>query len=379
LVKEADDSDAITESCKSRGIVQTYQSIMTETMHTRPTHIASLATAAPPHILETKDVVSQASAIFKRFGDDFTRMLPVFANSGIDRRYSVCPAEWFHKPNGWPERTEQFLEGAKMLFRQVSAEALEIAGVAAREIDVIVTVSSTGIATPSIEAHVMHDMGFRDDVLRVPVFGLGCAGGVTGLRIAGDLARAQKGRKVLLCVIELCTLSFRPDHVTKSNIVATALFGDGAAAAVLTDDGDGPAIEYAGQHTWKDSIDVMGWRVDPEGFGAIFSRSIPDLATTDLRPVADQFLANHRMTLSDIDHFSFHPGGAKVIQALEGAFELEQGQLQHERDVLARFGNMSAPTAMFVLKEAFRDPGTGRRLVGALGPGFTASFLTLLH
>jgi alkylresorcinol/alkylpyrone synthase len=342
-------------------------------LHTR---IAGLAVVAPPHILDTSHVVEQSSRIFKRFGDDFTRMLPVFANTGIERRYSVRPTEWFHQKNGWPERTEAFLDGAKMLFRQASMEALEQAGVKPAEIDVIVTVSSTGIATPSIEAQVMHDMGFRDDVMRVPVFGLGCAGGVTGLRIAAELAR---GRKVLLTVIELCTLAFRPDEITKSNIVATALFGDGAASVVLTEAASGPAIEHAGQHTWPDTVDVMGWRIDPQGFGAIFARSIPDLVASDLRPVADAFLTRHKMSLDDIDQFTFHPGGAKVITALEGAFSIGQGKLVDERKVLANYGNMSAPTVLFVLKEALERKETGRRFVGSLGPGFTASFMTMLH
>jgi alkylresorcinol/alkylpyrone synthase len=344
-----------------------------------PVHLNSLTTASPPHILDTTMVVSQASKIFARFGDDFTRMLPVFANTGIKRRYSVCPTEWFHQNNGWPERSKQFLDGAKVLFKQCSAEAIERAGVKAIEIDTIVSVSSTGIATPSIEAHVMHEMGFRDDVLRVPVFGLGCAGGVSGLRIGAELARARPGSKVLVCVIELCTLAFRPDEITKSNIVATALFGDGAAAAVLSSDGEGPVIEHGGQHTWDKTIDIMGWRVDPEGFGAIFSRSIPDLVSRDLRTVADQFLTTHKLTGSDIDHYSFHPGGTKVIQALEESFEIQQGSLRHERSVLENFGNMSAPTVMFVLSEALKDKSSGRRLVGSLGPGFTASFLTMLR
>lgn len=341
--------------------------------------ITGLVTCVPPHVLDTAHVIKQAGRIFARFGNEFERMLPVFTNTGIDRRYSVCPTDWFDQKNGWPERTKQFLDGAKMLFRQAASEALNQAGVSASEIDVIVTVSSTGIATPSIEAHVMHEMGFRDDVMRVPVFGLGCAGGVTGMALAADLARVKPGRRVLICVIELCTLAFRPDEMTKSNIIATALFGDGAAAAVISSTGDGPVIEHCGQHTWTDTIDVMGWRVDDEGFGAIFARSIPELATRDLRPAADQFLARHEMTLADIDQFSFHPGGTKVIQALESAFELEQGALQSERQVLAGFGNMSAPTVMFVLKQALAEKSSGRRFVGSLGPGFTASFLTMLQ
>ncbi len=341
--------------------------------------LGSLATASPPHVLETSHVIKQAGRIFARFGDDFERMLPVFTNTGIDRRYSVCPTEWFDQKNGWPERTKQFLDGATALFRQASGSALQEAGVAARDIDVIVTVSSTGIATPSIEAHVMHDMGFRDDVMRVPVFGLGCAGGVTGLALAADLAKAKPGRKVLLCVIELCTLAFRPDELSKSNIVATALFGDGAAAAVVSTTLEGPAIETSGQHTWPDTIGVMGWRVDDEGFGAIFSRSIPELAMKDLRPAADGYLSRQGMTMADIDTYSFHPGGTKVIQALESAFELEQGTLQNERKILAGFGNMSAPTVLFVLKEALAEKTSGRRFIGSLGPGFTGSFMTMVQ
>jgi alkylresorcinol/alkylpyrone synthase len=348
-------------------------------MTTDHPRLSGLSTAVPPHILDTSNVVKQAGRIFARFGDKFESMIPVFTNTGIDRRYSVCPTDWFDQKNGWPERTRQFLDGAKLLFRQASNEALVAAGVTASEIDVIVTVSSTGIATPSIESHVMHEMGFRDDVMRVPVFGLGCAGGVTGLAIAADLAKAKPGRKVLICVIELCTLAFRPDEITKSNIIATALFGDGAAAAVISTDGDGPVIEHAGQHTWNKTINVMGWRVDDEGFGAIFSKSIPDLVGNDLRPAADAFLRRNNLNLDDIDSFTFHPGGAKVIQALESAFELEQGCLQNEREILANYGNMSAPTVMFVLKEAIAEKTAGRRFVGSLGPGFTGSFMTMLQ
>jgi len=342
-------------------------------------HINSLAVASPPFVLDTAHVVKQAGRIFARFGSEFERMLPVFTNTGRDRRYSVCPTDWFDQNNGGPERTKQFLDGAKLLFKQASQQALDEAGVTAAEIDAIVTVSSTGIATPSIEAHVMHEMGFRDDVLRVPVFGLGCAGGVTGLAIAADLAKARPGRRVLLTVIELCTLAFRPDEMSKSNIVATALFGDGAAAAVISNTESGPAVEFTGQHTWEDSIGVMGWRVDDEGFGAIFSRSIPDLVNEKLRGVADGFLDRNGLGLTDLNAFSFHPGGTKVIQALESAFELEQGCLQNERRILAGFGNMSAPTVLFVLKDAIAEKTAGRRFVGSLGPGFTASFATLLQ
>ncbi len=343
--------------------------------------LLSIATAVPPHILDTKDVEVQAAKIFARFGALFEKMQPVFSNTGIERRYSAAPSAWFHEPHGWPDRSALFLSAAKELFKDAAAQALSDAKCKASDIDAIVTVSSTGIATPSIEAHVMHEMGFRTDVHRVPVFGLGCAGGLSGLGLAAKLAVAMPGRKVLLVVIELCTLAFRPDEMTKSNIIASALFGDGAAAAVLcagADAGHG-AIEYAGEHCWPNTIDVMGWRVDPEGFGAIFSRSIPDLASRDLRPAADLFLARHNLTMESIDAFSFHPGGAKVIQALELAFELGEGRLVNERKTLAGYGNMSAPTVLFVLKDCLAAPTKGRRFLCALGPGFTGSFMTMVH
>ncbi len=342
--------------------------------------LLSLETAVPGHRLDTSDVVREASAIFGGRHPDFERLLPIYANSGVRSRYSVMDYDWFRAPQGWPERSAAFVDGACAMFRSCADAALAGAGVEAGAIDTIVTISSTGVATPTIEARVLHDMGFRDDVKRVPVFGLGCAGGVSGLSLAARLAAAQPGSLVLLVVIELCTVTFRADELSKSNIVGTALFGDGAAAAVLSTAGTGlGAIEHMGEHTWADTTDIMGWRVDPQGFGVIFSRSIPDLATSDLRPAADGFLARHELQLADIDAYSFHPGGAKVVTALETAFGLPEGHLADERQVLADFGNMSAPTVLFVLKRAVERGERGRRFISSLGPGFTASFLTMLQ
>lgn len=342
--------------------------------------LLSLSTAVPPHELRTEDVIREATAIFAGRHVDFERLMPVFGNSGIERRFSVRPYAWFRQQQGWPERTAAFIEGASAIFAAVAEPALAEAGLTARDIDTIVMVSSTGVATPSIEARMLAGLGFRPDVRRVPVFGLGCAGGVSGLSLAARLADASPESHVLLVVIELCTLAFRPDEMSKSNIIATALFGDGAAAAVLSTRGAAKGmIEHAGEHTWPGTTDVMGWRMDREGFGAIFSRSIPELATKDLRPAADGFLARHGLTLEDMTSFCFHPGGAKVIAALEEAFGTEQGRLVNERVVLKDYGNMSAPTVLFVLARELAAPTPGRRFISALGPGFTASFITMLH
>jgi len=343
--------------------------------------LISLATAVPEHVLETDDVMVEAIKIFSGRHEDFERMMPVYANSGIKTRYSSRPFEWFREDRGWPERSDAFLTGASKIFAEVSTKALDAAGLEADEIDSIVMISSTGIATPTIEARVMNALGFRDDVKRIPVFGLGCAGGIAGLSLAARLAAAEPGKNILVVVIELCTLTFRADEISKSNIIATALFGDGAAAAVVSTSAKNAhaEIEFMGEHTWPDTVDIMGWRMDNEGFGAIFSRSIPELALRNLRPAADAFLACNELNFADVGAYSFHPGGAKVIVALETAFSLEQGSLQNERNILSGFGNMSAPTVLFVLEQGLKENFSGRRFVSALGPGFTAGFLTMLQ
>src|SRR3979490_14184 len=192
--------------------------------------LVSLATSVPPHIFLQKDVLAAA---WQRLGarfPEFERFSSIFSNTGIVKRHGVKPFEWYFEPRGWPERTAAFLEGAEALFVDVAEKALASAKLAGADIDTVITVCSTGIATPSLEARVARAMGFRSDITRVPVFGLGCAGGVSGLSIASRLAEARPGSNVLLVTIELCTLALRHDELTKANIVARSLFGDGAPA-----------------------------------------------------------------------------------------------------------------------------------------------------
>jgi alkylresorcinol/alkylpyrone synthase len=241
-------------------------------------------------------------------------------------------------------------------------------------------VSTTGIATPSLDALLLDRLPFRRDVARLPIFGLGCAGGVLGLARAAQLARAAPGMRVLFLVVDLCALTFRKIDQSKSNVVAAALFGDGAAAALvgpgLNGDAGEPVIAASGEYTWPDSLGVMGWHVEDDGLGVLFSRDIPTLVRGQFRPALDQFLAKQGQTIADIDAFVCHPGGAKVVTAFEEALELPQGELWPAREVLRDYGNMSAPTVLFVL-ERMLPARAGRYLMSALGPGFTAAFLTL--
>jgi alkylresorcinol/alkylpyrone synthase len=342
--------------------------------------LLSLATSLPPHTFLQKDVMDAAWGFFGSRFPDYERFASIFANTGIIKRHGVKPFDWYLTPRGWPERTAAFLDGAEALFIDVASKALANANLRASEIDTIVTVCSTGIATPSLEARVARRLGFRSDVSRVPVFGLGCAGGVSGLSIASRLAQARPGSNVLLVAVELCSLAIRLDELTKANIIATSLFADGAAAMVLrAGDGGETLIEAAGEHLWPDTLDIMGWSVDPLGFGVILRRTIPEFVTTELKPVLTQILGRMKLNLGDVDRFICHPGGAKVIDAIETALSLDQGTLEHERQVIADCGNMSAPTVLFILERARAKGLQPRSLLTALGPGFTASCVSLRH
>jgi len=254
---------------------------------------------------------------------------------------------------------------------------LESAKLKREEIDAIVTVSTTGIATPSLDALLIERLGLRRDTRRLPIFGLGCAGGLIGLTRAADMAKAVPGSKVLFLVVELCALTFRKNDFSKSNIVAAALFGDGAAGVLLSTEGEGPALGAAGEYTWPHSLDVMGWDVEDDGLRAIFSTSIPILIGKDMREIADGFLGKHGFSHGDIDLYASHPGGAKVLTALEAAFGLDEGGLRESRATLGDYGNMSAATVLFVLARMdWRQPYQ-RILMSSMGPGFTAAFQLL--
>jgi alkylresorcinol/alkylpyrone synthase len=342
--------------------------------------LLSLATAVPPHTFLQKDVLAAAWDIFGSRFPDYDRFASIFTNTGIVKRYGVKPFDWYLTPRGWPERTDAFFEGAEALFIEVANKALASAGLRPADVDTVVTVCSTGIATPSLDARVAKRMGFRSDVSRVPVFGLGCAGGVSGISIGSKLAQARPGTNVLLVAIELCSLALRLDELSKANIIATSLFADGAAAIVMrAGDGGETMIEAAGEHLWPDTLDVMGWNVDPLGFGVVLRRTVPEFVAEELKPALAQVLARMNLSVADIDKFICHPGGAKVISAIETALSLDQGTLEHERQVIAEYGNMSAPTVLFILERARSKGLPHRSLVTALGPGFTASCVSLRH
>ena len=350
---------------------------------TAPVQLLGLATAAPPHVIHQDEAAAAAAAVFGGKVFRTPDLLQLFANTGIRTRRTVRPMDWYAQPRDWRERNEAYIEGAEALYMEAAQAALARAGLRADEVGTVVTVSSTGIATPSLEARLHGRLGLHPAVRRAPVFGLGCAGGVSGLALATRLARAEPGRPVLLVVVELCSLACRADEPSKANVVATALFGDGAAAAVLKAGPAAPGGRTLGvdsQHLWPDTLEIMGWTIDPVGFGIVLASTLPTFVQQRFGEAVAGF--NAERGCEPVGRYVCHPGGARVLPALEHVLGLGEGALDVEREVLAEFGNMSAPTVLFVLERVLaraeatgEDPGA--LVLGALGPGFTASFIAM--
>jgi alkylresorcinol/alkylpyrone synthase len=297
----------------------------------RTAKIISIATAVPKYKINQSDVEKLATKVFGVSMGDFSRLAPVYGNAAIKTRYSCVPLEWYEKPCPFSERNRLYQENAVNLLAEAAQKALTKANLSFDDIDGLVVVSSSGIATPSLDAMLMEKLHLKRNMERLPIFGLGCVGGIVGLARTAQLARGAPDKRYLYMVVELCGLDFIHSDHTKSNVVATALFADGAAAAVISCKGDGPAIVGWAEHTWPDSLGVMGWDVTDDGLRVIFSQDIPTIVRKDMRSVVD----------------------------------------------LRDYGNMSAATVMFVLEAGLKSPRSGHTLLSSFGPGFTAGLVLL--
>ena len=344
----------------------------------QPCSLLSLATAVPPHVVSQQEAKVRAREAFGGNKALFDRLSGVFDNAGIAQRHIVAPQDWYMSGHGWHDRNAVYLEAAESLFVEAASAAIEKAGLEPDQIDGVVTVSTTGIATPSLEARVGPRMGLRDDIRRVPVFGLGCAGGVNGLATTSRLAASEPGSNWLFVTVETCSISIRLDSADPAAIVATALFGDGAAAAVVTSGEHSLArIKGSAEKLFPDTLRIMGWDVEDPGLAVVFDRAIPPFIEEKLASTVEQMCDSLGITFEDIDRLCCHPGGVKVIDAIETALQLNQGELNIEREVLRDFGNMSAPTVMFVLERLLERGLPDRVLMTAFGPGFTCAGLML--
>lgn len=350
--------------------------------------IVALATATPRHRVSQREARRLAAHLFRERLDEDPRLLRVFDHTGIDARNMCMPLEWYGADHDFGERNALYLEHALALAENTGRTALTRAGLTPRDVDHVVFVSSTGLATPSLEARLANVMGLRGDVRRTPIWGLGCAGGAVGLSRARDFARADPSARVLLVTVELCTLTFQRNDITRRNLVAAALFGDGAAAVVVEGAGVSPPraaprtpeLIDARSTLWPDSLEVMGWEVDGHGLHVVFSREIPAIVRERVRPELAAFLESNGLTLEGPEHVVAHPGGVKVLHALAEALGRDADAFRHSQAVLRAHGNMSSPTCLFVLERLL---GSGEvrsgdhAVVAALGPGFASEYVLL--
>lgn len=249
----------------------------------------------------------------------------------------------------------------------------------------MLSVSSTGISTPTIDARIMNQVDIPKDVKRTPIWGLGCMGGVAGISRAYDLIRAEGEGSALLLAVEICSLTFQNGDLSKSNLIAASLFGDGAAAVMIgyprsKEDHSAPVIIGTGSVLWPHSLDIMGWKVVDTGMEVIFSKAIPALVRSWLKETVENFLSSHGLEVRDVTHFISHPGGAKVLDALSETFNLSEEKLKYPRKVLNQYGNASSCSVLFVLKEILdhERPRPGEYgLIMALGPGFSSELVLI--
>lgn len=339
--------------------------------------IAAIASAVPEYRIDqeaTRDMVLAAAPELRSHEG-------LFLNTGIKTRYSCVPFDWHLRPQGWASRNAVFRDAATELLERVARNCVERARIDLGEIEAIVTVSTTGLAVPGLDAILANRLLLSPSVERLPVFGLGCAGGVSGLARAAQIARSLPKGIVLLLVVELCTINCRTTDRSIKNFISTALFGDGAAGLILH---RGPRVNSlarvtaVGEHMWPDTEAMMGWSIEDDGFGVVLSPDIPRCARHKLRPALDSFLARHDLALHDLDGVILHPGGRKVLESVETALGLPRQAFAHSWEVLANYGNMSSPTALFVLERTIAAGTSGRHLLAAFGPGFTISF-AILH
>jgi alkylresorcinol/alkylpyrone synthase len=343
--------------------------------------ILSLTSAVPEYKMSQQEVLERAKSIFPQFA----KLADVFANSGVEQRYCCEAADWYFEPRGWEERTHAFKRHGTDLIEQVARNAVAAAGIGFRDIDVVVLSTSSGLAVPSLEAHLLDRLDFTETVERVPIVGLGCGGGLGGLMSAMRIAQGMPGGYILYLVVELNTLCFRANDTSQLNFISMAMFGDGAAGMVLRSSGGaaakaGPSrgrLHSPGHHFWRGTGHISAFEIKDDGMELVLSRDLPQLLDTQFGSAVDIFLKRNGLALRDFEGFLFHPGAAKVLKAMQAALGIDRSQVACSWKVLAEYSNMSAPTVLFVLEAAMNARSRGRHLLCSLGPGMSAYFVVV--
>ncbi|KPH76004.1 MULTISPECIES: type III polyketide synthase [Bacillaceae] len=356
-------------------------------------YICSIGTAAPRYNMNQEEIKRLVKDIFSYTSRQVERLLPVFDNAYVHDRQFVVEKSWFTKEHSFEDKNHLFQKLAKEYSVQAIDQCLQnhnflTDAIPYEAIDMIIFVSSAGISAPSMDVHIINERAFRKDVRRLPLWGLGCAGGAIGLSTAYDWISANPDKTALVVCCELCSLTFQKGDVKKSNIVGTAIFGDGISSALVVGEKSryltyrkvaSPKIVSTSSLLKSKSIDVMGWDVTNSGLEVVFSKSIPSLVQSFWKEHIESFLREQHLSESDIFSYIAHPGGKKVLEAMEHVLQTTNNKLKHSYKVLSEHGNMSSSTVLYVLEEWMKEKvgNNNRSILSALGPGFSSELLLL--
>ena len=345
--------------------------------------ITSAATALPRHYYPQAVLVEAFRQHWGNKLDRFDVLEKLHSATQVDGRYVALPLEAYPL-RSWGEANNAWIEATLELGQQAVCRALQASASSPGDIGAFFFVSITGIASPSIDARLINRMKLSPRMKRIPIFGLGCVAGAAGIARAADYVKAYPNQAALLLAVELCSLTVQQDDFSVANLISTGLFGDGAAAVVVSgsevDGADGPEIVATRSTFYPDTEHVMGWDISEKGFRIVLSREVPEVVLTNLGRDVDGFLADHRLSRRDVGSWVIHTGGPKVLEATEAALGLPEGALDVSWECLRRTGNLSSASVLFVLEEVMqrRRPAPGTwGILAAMGPGFCSEVVLL--
>jgi alkylresorcinol/alkylpyrone synthase len=347
--------------------------------------VRSVGTALPPNWVDQETLISVFREHWAREHFNVERIEELHRSVQVGGRYLALPLEEYLPLERFSERNDAFNRVSLEVGEQAVRRALDAAGLRPRDVDHLFFVTVTGIGTPSLDARLVNRLGLRSDVKRTPIFGLGCVAGAAGTARASDVLRAFPDQVAVLLSVELCSLTLQREDVSIANVIASGLFGDGAAAMVLSGaerppPGGAPRVLATRSVFYPDTERIMGWDVVDGGFKVVLSAKVPAIVTEHARADVDGFLASQGLRRGDIHHWIAHTGGPKVLQAFESALELPPDALRRSWDSLRRTGNLSSASVLFVLSELLASgearPGDLGVLM-AMGPGFCAELVLL--
>jgi alkylresorcinol/alkylpyrone synthase len=349
--------------------------------------ISGVASALPENRYP-QEILTRALKLY--WGNKLTnpeQLERLHSRTGVGSRHLAFPLRRYTEFSSWGETNAAWFEVAQELGERAIDQALKNAGLSRQDLHALFVVSITGIASPSLDARLINRMNLRSDIKRTPIFGIGCVGGALGLTRAADYTLAYPGHNAALLAVETCTLTLKRDDLSTENIIASGLFGDGAAAVIVSGSqtanaqkGSGPKILGSGSFFYPDTEDIMGWDISETGFKIVLSPRLIELINCNLARDVDTFLSKHGLTRGDIGNWVIHTGGPRVLEAMQGALKLEDRHLERSWDSLSRVGNLSSASVLLVLEDIVEshrpELGTFGVLL-AMGPGFCSEMILL--